>query len=27
VTTNKRHFTQLGIPAWNWEKEPQPPQM
>lgn len=21
VTTNKRHFKQLGVPAWNYEKE------
>lgn len=25
VTTNKRHFTQLGVKAWNYESEPEPP--
>lgn len=25
VTTNKRDFSQLGVPAWNYEKEQQPP--
>jgi predicted nucleic acid-binding protein len=25
VTTNKRHFAQLGVPAWNYESEPEPP--
>ena len=26
VTTNKRHFTQLGVPAWNYETEEEPPR-
>lgn len=26
VTANKRHFTQLRVPAWNYETEPDPPQ-
>ena len=25
VSTNKRHFTQLGVPAWNYETEKGPP--
>ncbi len=25
VTTNKRDFSQLGVPAWNYEKEQAPP--
>lgn len=25
VTTNKRHFTQIGVEAWNYEKEEGPP--
>lgn len=25
ITTNKRHFTQLGVPAWNYESEAEPP--
>lgn len=24
VTTNKRHYTQLGVDAWNYEKEGRP---
>lgn len=25
VTTNKRHFTQLGVPAWHFTDEADPP--
>lgn len=25
VTTNKRHFTQLGVPAWHFQDEEDPP--
>jgi predicted nucleic acid-binding protein len=26
VTTNKRHFTQLGVPAWHFVNEADPPR-
>jgi predicted nucleic acid-binding protein len=26
VTTNKRHFTQLGVPAWHFQDEADPPK-
>lgn len=26
VTTNKRHFTQFGVPAWHYDLEEEPPQ-
>lgn len=25
VTTNKRHFRALDVPAWHYDKEPDPP--